>query len=144
MERVVSTLRDYIEKLERVADGGLTSSIAREVAVEGLKVIDQGFATETDPYGNRWRPLKEPARKHGAGILDDTGVMRRAFFAFPAGTSVRFVNNSVQACAQNYGRSEVNLPSRRMLPDIKMGLGFKWTAMLDRVVKRQMREAFTP
>jgi len=140
----VSTLHDYIAKLQRVADGGLVSAIAHDVATEGLKVIDRGFATETDPYGNHWRALKEPARTHGSGILDDTGVMRRAFFAFPAGTSVRFVNQSVQACAQNYGRREINLPSRRMLPDVKMGLGFKWMAMLDRVVRKHMREALRP
>ncbi len=140
----MSSLRGYIEKLERIADGGLVPAIVRDVAAEGLKVIDQGFATETDPYGTPWRALKEPVRKHGSGIEDDTGSMRRSFFAFPMNTSVRFVNARPYACAQNYGRSDVNLPARRMLPDVKLGLGFRWNAMIDRIVKARMREAFAP
>lgn len=140
----MSSLKDYIAKLERVADGGLVPSITHEVGVEGLKLIDEGFATETDPYGNPWKALKEPARKHGSGILDDTSAMRRSFFAFPQGTSVRFVNTRVQAAAQNYGYAASNLPSRKMLPTVQLGLGFKWTAMIDHIVGRRFKEALSP
>ncbi len=139
-----SNLKDYIAKLNAIADGSTVASVARDVAVAGLATIDEGFATETDPYGVRWQPLKAPVRTHGNGILDDTSAMRRAFFAYPQGTRILFRNTSVQACAQNYGYAPANLPSRMMLPSLARGLGAKWSAMVSRIATPALRLAATP
>lgn len=137
-------LKDYIARLDRIGAGSPLAAMKREVATEGLKVIDEGFRTETNPYGGYWQPLKPPVRKSGAGILDDTGAMRHGFFAWPTSIGVRFMNTRLYAAAQNYGRSEANLPSRRMLPTVRLGLGFKWREMLARVFNSTMRKALSP
>lgn len=120
-------LSDYVAKLERGASNPLSVAIER-VRKDGLRLIDDGFKTETGPYGESW-PMVEPHKGHRS-VLIDTGALRKAWDAFAVGNLIKFSNSLAYACRQNYGYLATGQPARRMIPDQRIGFGSKWSMMI--------------
>lgn len=100
---------------------GLTSALAKE----SLRLIEQGFRNETDPYGHKWRALKR--KRKGKGILDRTGKMRKSFRAVGTGEGVQITNSTDYASHHQFGAPKAKVPRRQMVPMTETGaLGRLW------------------
>lgn len=77
----LKALADVFEQLA-TANSPIRGGIASAVGEQAIKLINDGFRKQRDPYGNAWEPLKHPSKKRGgasAKILRDTGRMQGGF-----------------------------------------------------------------
>ena len=92
-----------------------------------LKRVDDGFRTETDPFGSPWaklsdRTIKQKQKKRQIGkILQATGLLRGTFSYTASPSSVEIGTNRVGAQGQPIGLfhqiGNRRLPARPMLPE---------------------------
>lgn len=135
---------DYlIEQVEGLADEGFLAEVAAEMADEVERLIQRGFQTATDPYGNVWAPRKLAAgrRVPPHPPLDDSGLMRSEFHVEHSSAGVKVDNPVVYSPFQNYGTKTID--ARAMLPD-ERDLG-EWeqplTDAAQRVFNRHLSKA---
>lgn len=102
-----------------------------EVAVsDTVTLIDDAFENQASPMGAPWAPLQpstiERRRKGGGNgspkILIDTGRLRQSITGKADQRGFQFGTNVRYAGAQQFGRSDVNLPARPFFP-IESGTG---------------------
>ena len=85
-----------------------------------IKRVEQGFRTETDPYGQKWAPLSPAtiAQKERLGyprkILTRKGDMRRSPKATIQGKSVKI---TVAFPSEFHQRGTKKMPQRQILPE---------------------------
>ncbi len=120
----------FIPKLERLASGEIMRSLQEKVGRDGLKLIDDGFANERDPYGKQWAYVKYHAGH--SSVLDDSGYLRSSFRTTPIPGGVRFSSDCVYAHRQNYARN--------MLPITSKGLPVAWHEMVYRDFAQSVKE----
>jgi phage gpG-like protein len=136
---VSTTLKEYAERLSRLGEPGALDGMKREIAVEGLKLIEAGFRAESDPYGQKWATRK---REYPWAILTKSGEFRRSFFGYPLTNGVRFVGTAPYGIYHQTGTQ--NMASRKTLPVSARGLGMRWTKMVDGVFARGIKKALRP
>lgn len=124
-------LRDTLRRTGKLSTANLRIGMER-VGIRWLKLVDEGFKNERDPYGNPWQPLarrtirkkeKLGARRPEA-ILQATGKMRRSFGFTANSRSLSFFNDRVfddghDASIHQFGGLSVGgfeIPARPMLP----------------------------
>lgn len=146
-------LRRLRTKAASVKDPSFMLGMSQALAAEGQELVDDGFATSTDPSGRKWKPLK---LRQGQP-LRDTGRLQRSFTTqvtnrgFVIGTNVRYavthqegrVIKPVRAKALRFkvrgggwhtqGKSTV--PARPFFPK-----GGRLSAKWDRALKEAARE----
>ncbi len=132
---MTQTLSSFIDKLERLNSGSFIGEVRREVATEGLKLINKGYRDSTDPYGNRWHALKSGFRKP----LVLTGAFRDTWMAYPTPVGVRFVNGVDYGTFHQYGTK--NIPVRMVIPKTYLGLPRTWTDVIAKAYSSQVRKA---
>lgn len=71
-------LGEWVTRFERVASPQFHSQLAKEVAETTLDLVDDGFESESSPYGKAWAKKKEP---DGKKILERSGKLRRSIKA---------------------------------------------------------------
>lgn len=131
----MATLKDFIGKLESLGGASFQSTVARQVAVEGLKLIAAGYRDSVDPYGARWEPLKY---RNGKPLVL-TGAFRDTWMAYPTPTGVRFVNGVDYGAYHQYGTSRI--PFRRVIPLRSYGLPAPWTGMIQKAFAGAVKRA---
>ena len=131
----MTRLADYIERLERLSAGSFIDRVRRTVALDGLRLINKGYATSTDPYGNRWQPLKYRKGKP----LVKTGAFRDTWLAYPTATGVRFVSGVGYGAYHQYGTATI--PFRRVVPLTRYGLPKAWTDAINAAFTSAARQA---
>lgn len=70
-----ATLKKWVRKFGELSSPGLALEVSRSMAAATLELIDRGFEKQQDPFGNPWKPKKEP---DGRKILSgETGTLRK-------------------------------------------------------------------
>ena len=88
-----------IAKLQRLSQPQFLAKVSKQLQAEALKLVADGFRSETDPYGNAWAPIKRPGK-----ILQDTGRLRASWAPVSDGpTGFVIASNVEYAAAQNNG-----------------------------------------
>lgn len=128
----------FIRKLDRISATSFLDGFKRRVGIEGLRLIEQQFATSTDPYGNAWPKLKRP--RPGGPVEDKTGAMKHSALALPTPTGARWRISASYAPYQHFG-TRTN-PMRMLLPRGFLGLPRAWDAMVRAEAQRAFKEAF--
>ena len=130
---MAQTISAFIKKLETLGSVAF-AELKQEVAQGGLKLIERGFQTESDPYGNKWKYVKEHTGHQG--VLWDSGTLKAGWKTIVLGDGVRFYNTVVYAAKQN--------ATRPMIPDAVRGLPAAWKSMVsrsfNRIVKQTLKE----
>lgn len=112
----------------------LTDGMARV----SLELIDQGFESETDPYGDPWAPKQKP---DGRKVLQgETGRLRR-YTAVPYGKH-RFVLLPGAEYATAHQAPRSGRTRRMMVPTAALDLPESWSAALSREAINAMRTHF--
>lgn len=132
---MTQTLSSFIEKLERLNTGSFIDGVRRQVAADGLKLINAGYRDSTDPYGNRWHALKSSFRKP----LVLTGAFRDTWVAYPTPTGVRFVSGVYYGAFHQYGTKTI--PVRMVVPKTYLGLPKPWNDAISKAYTKQVRGA---
>ena len=116
------------------------TSVRKELAEETLKLIDEGFDSQRDPYGNAWAPKKRP---DGRKILHGpTGRLRRGWRVKAVANARYTVLPSVDYAAPHQAPRRGRRPRRRMVPGGRRGLPPKWKARFKRVATRAMAQHY--
>lgn len=104
---------------------------SRAMAKATLKLIDQGFQGEKDPYGTRWKKKKKPdGRKtlHGP-----TGRLRRGWKARGVSRRGFTVAPSVSYAAPHQAPRRGRRPRRMMVPDGRRGVPGSWSKIYRKI-----------
>jgi len=119
----------------------LLEVVSRNMAEEAVGLVQDGFRSETDPYGERWKPKQNPdGRKTLSGV---TGRLKTGWHlktqdakGFTVAPSVEY---ALYHQAPRRGRSgRLKRPRRRMVPVTRQGMPRKWSRRLNEAA----REAF--
>lgn len=108
----------------REAPKVIQARAAAEIKTKVEELVDQGFATKTDPYGKKWQPPKD-----GGPTMERTGDLRRGFRvlivkdARGVGMSLQIVN--AQDYAQWLQRGTEKMAPRKMTPDTVIPEAYK-------------------
>ncbi len=132
---MTKTLSSFIEKLERLDSGSFIGEVRRQVATEGLKLINAGYRDSVDPYGNRWQPLK---RRDGKPLVL-TGAFRDTWMAYPTPTGVRFLSGVDYGAYHQYGTKTI--PFRRVIPLKTLGMPRPWLDVINKAYSASVRKA---
>jgi hypothetical protein len=114
-------------KLLRSGDVAI-GKIRKGMADEVVRLIDEGFAKQKDPYGVPWAPKK---RDDGRMILHGpTGRLRSGWRPVLVGVRKFFVAPSVDYAAPHQAPRFNRRPRRAMVPYGKNKLPLKWRLRL--------------
>lgn len=114
-------LERLIKKLNNPGRARRAVSVA--LAEASIDRIKQGFRTEKDPYGKRWKPkVREDGRKVLSG---PTGRLKGGWHRVRADEDGFVVAPSV-AYAAYHQRGNARLPRRMMVPSDDKGLPRAW------------------
>jgi phage gpG-like protein len=87
-----------------------------------IKLVADGFRSESDPYGVAWSPLL-----HREGlILRDSGRMAQSVYFETTPTGIRLVFPVIYAATHHYGRPDFGIPSRKLGPSEDLGMPPRW------------------
>ncbi len=129
LERLMQ-LSAFIPKLQNLGASALPV-VYQKIADGGLQLINRGFEDETDPYGKKWKYVKE--HPGHSSILHDSGTLKGSFRAPLISNGVKFYSTCVYANKQNY--------TRPMLPtDALGGLPPAWKALITRSVNSTIKQ----
>lgn len=102
--------------------------LAQRVSAAAMKLVADGFRTETDPYGKKWAPLARERKRNraarlraiargrkpkGQKILQDTGRMKNSVGAAPRGNTARVVISTWYAAVHQGGARFTRQPTMR-------------------------------
>lgn len=87
----------------------IVKSTAKKASQE---LVQLGFKTETDPYGNRWAPKK---KKNGKPILVNTGRMKKSF-RYKTGLSQVKISNLKKYAIYHLTGIPGKMPPRLFVP----------------------------
>lgn len=147
--RDLSRLRGRAQAMQKPS---FMRGMSEAMAAEARDLVDEGFATSTDPSGKKWAALK----LRDGQPLRDTGRLQRSFTTevtnrgFSIGTNTKYAKTHqkgmtikpVRAKALKFKvrgkgwftRKQVTIPARKMLPD-----GARLSAKWDRSLKGAAR-----
>jgi len=128
-------LRRLIDKVERLAAPETIAEMSQKMAAESLRLIDQGFTSRTDPYGEGWRPTKRPNP-----VLEETGQLRHGWTVDHIGANGFQLSNATEYAKFHQGGTKT-LVIRRMIPTTTRGLGPIWGPRLREIAMRALHEA---
>lgn len=123
---------------ERIAAvDSLMRSASKAMAEESIDLIKEGFRTETDPYGKRWKPkLAADGRKTLSGKTSRLkGGFRQSMVSASgfeiSAASVEYADYHQDPRKGANGR--LKRPRRMMVPSVKKGLPRSWAVAFEEV-----------
>lgn len=114
----------------------LLLAASREMRQEGLKLIDEGFQSRTDPIGRKWKRRK---KRKPWPILNKTLALRRGWKGQSNKTSFSFVNAVPYTVFHQKGTRK--MVARKMVPD--RSLSPKWRARMAKVYQKAASKHFS-
>lgn len=129
--------KDHLASWREVmrAAPSLVDEMGEMVAEEALDLVKEGFAKQTDPYGDRW---KEKKVDDGRSILvGKTTRLRLGWHTVKKGNGKWTVAPSVEYAAAHQDPQPrarwggKKLPQRMMIPSRKRGLPPEWQKRMD-------------
>jgi phage virion morphogenesis protein len=161
-------LQSLTEKFDVLASGKFREKLSKRLAMAAKHEVQSEFNGERDPYGERWKPLKNPSKKRGglsAKILQDTRRMRNSLVAssaYAADVGGFTISTNVEyAAIHNYGghipphstwnnfgkgrratwNNGITIPKRQFLPS-EGRLGPIWTDAFKRETEAFVNDLF--
>lgn len=123
IRKVIFSLTDLKEHLlDKVKD---------EVMEETKKLINEGFTSQTDPYGIPWPPKKVPIEFDPKHSLENSFRWEKTQRGILIWSTLDF------AIYHQLGTNK--LPRRRMIPESKEGLPEKWEDRIFNAFRRVIR-----
>jgi hypothetical protein len=120
----------------------IPAQVVRPVADRYNALLQIGFDTGTDPYGNAWAPLAEATLAKGRfpPPLTDTRAMRSQAVLVPMAGAGMELEEQVSYGVHHMSGND-NLPKRRYFPD--SGLPAGWRRVLEDELHKQVVENFS-
>lgn len=117
----MAKMAEWAKRFEDLASPQFKGALTKEMSKDSLDFIQEGFRTESTPYGMKWRPKKIP---NGQQILVEKDKMRRRFRArvglgsFAIGSDTPYTNRHQYGFKgpDSLGR-KISTPRRQMWPD---------------------------
>jgi phage gpG-like protein len=129
----MAKMAEWAKRFESLASPQFKGALTKEMSRETLAFIEEGFRTESTPYGQKWRPKKIP---NGQQILVEKDKMRRRFFARVGLGSFSIKNAQPYYPTHQFGAPSRNIPRRQMVPDANR-LPIKWIRTYGKVFTRR-------
>jgi phage gpG-like protein len=99
MAASTANITKAIEKVQRLTQPQFLAKVAKQLQAEALKLVADGFKSETDPNGQAWAPIKRAGK-----ILQDTGRLRASWAPVADGPEgFRIASNVEYAAAHQDG-----------------------------------------
>lgn len=137
-------LQGLIRSLSQIGSGRGWARISDEMGQETMHLIQEGFNSDTDPYGARWAPLTPWTRATGGSrILKRTQRMQKSWAMRTNGNGFSIENTESYTGVHQAGASylyrgkRIRIPSRKMIPTEERGLG-RWRSRLMKVAARSV------
>jgi phage gpG-like protein len=131
-------LDQWARRINKLADSATVTALSKNLAEEALNLVAEGFATQTDPYGQAWR-----AKKHSDGraiLVGRTARLRRGWKRKAFGPSGFRIGPSVPYAGFHQSGTRY-MVARRMVPTKDM-LPSRWRRALSQVavdfIRRQL------
>lgn len=143
-------LKNLVKTLDIMREPEFKKGLVANLAAEAQNQIAEGFQTETDPYGVKWKPSHRAATEGGI-TLSDRGILRNSFqltrvsergFTIMSKLKYSGIHQRggtikpkkkkalrFQIGGQWFIKGAVKIPQRRMVPD-NDNLGPKWSEAL--------------
>ncbi len=116
-------------------------SMSRNMAEEALELVAQGFESESDPYGRKWKEKKYPDGRLVLG--GKTARLRRGWHLTRSGKAGFGIAPSVNyAPYHQLGAPRAGIAARMMVPSARLGLPPKWRDAFAAVVEEQLAAHF--
>ena len=128
--QAMAHLAEWMDRLDRVASPQFKAANTREMSAKTLELIQEGFRTESTPYGMKWRAKKFP---NGEAILIEKDKMRNQFKVTVKPGAFTVHNAAKYYRTHQHGAPSRNIPRRQMVPDPNK-LPAKWIREYQRIV----------
>ncbi|MDM5147839.1 phage virion morphogenesis protein [Candidatus Persebacteraceae bacterium Df01] len=141
-------IKSYIRGLKNIITADMLDTIGRTVQTRVVRT----FLNETDPYGQRWQPLKRPRRRQGRAsrtdkVLSDTDTLRRSinYVINVAQKNVR-IGAGMTYVRHQHGTLRRNLVARRFMPIINntAALPASWQRAIQQAAERSLKNKVIP
>lgn len=106
-----SALAALIHSFEKASDPSVFGKLSAALSAEALQLVQAGFASQSDPYGAAWAPLKV----RDGMILQDTGRLRGSVTSSSGNNEVRLRVTAAYGAFHQRGTSR--MPKRQILPN---------------------------
>jgi hypothetical protein len=115
-------------------------AMSAAMADRTIELIKDGFAKETDPYGNRWKDKRHP---DGRKILHGkTGELRAGFRKKEASADRYQITNPVPYASAHQAPRGSSRAQRMMVPDEQKGMPSAWFDALQEISLDSLEEYF--
>lgn len=114
----MSSFDDFMDSLKEIESDTFLEEISEGMGEVVKDLIQSGFQSQTDPYGNGWAPRRGT---YAHPPLDKSGEMKGSFLVGTNATGVKVTNPTLYSPFQQYGTRTID--ARAMLPDNAKGLG---------------------
>ena len=108
---------DFISMLAELEEPSFLEDVAENLGIEVKKLIDEGFVSNSTPYGEQW----VRGGRYPWPVLQKTGAMRAGFHVETNSAGVKVTNPVEYATYQNNGTRYIS--ANAMVPDNSRGLG---------------------
>jgi phage gpG-like protein len=130
----IHDLAQLRQRLAALDSQSFRDQVSRRMGAEALKLVQDGFRAQANPYGQPWKPLK-----HRKGrILQDSGRMASSFFFAVIPQGFRLSDGASYWVFHQLGTK--HLAQRMMVPMPARGLGPKWTLGFSRIARNIIRD----
>lgn len=114
--------------------------MSKNMAEETVNLIADGFNSQTDPYGKKWKDKKKPdGRKTLSG---KTGDLKTGWHPVEVTEGGFTVAPSVDYAAPHQSPRDGKRPRRMMIPDKKKGLPTKWKEVYGEIATETLKAHF--
>jgi phage gpG-like protein len=112
------------ERIGMIGKSALMDRILASWSISAQSMLRKQFDTGTDPYGNKWKPLKRDYKPRIGGPLYKTGALRNSFEII-VDESGLFIRSDADYSGFHQSGT-VNMVRRQMVPSISRGLPAAW------------------
>lgn len=121
------------------AGEAVTGEVTARMSERMLGLVDEGFETQTDPYGEPWAPKKTP---DGRKVLEGPTGRLRQFVSVPHGKHRFVLVPGADYAAPHQAPHDGKRPRRMMVPAADRGLPDEWSRQLSKTAQDSMRAHF--
>jgi phage gpG-like protein len=118
MGGIYGSTKNAVKRLENFAQE-IPAKVAKQLAPMLDERVRDMFANETDPYGNKWAPLKASTLRRKKGnsvILYRTGALGQGSYVLYTGRRLVFTFGPAAQYAQDGDPGRGNRPPRMVAP----------------------------
>jgi phage virion morphogenesis protein len=99
-----SQLAKFQRGLQAARSPAFKAKLYKQLSLEALALVSECFEGERDPYGRKWKPLKNPrGRRIGGMILSDTARLKNGFRASSSADNFTISSRVAYAAIHQYG-----------------------------------------